>query len=202
VFLLGIVVVVAFVMSRHNRAVVVPLATVGVIMAFVWIIVRPQGLSPRFFIWAVPVVGLAAAVVVARRPWAALFVGLAVVFMIGSQASSWSTPSPDVARAAAIVDEARSHGLRVCGYKAGQLAVIAYTRSVPYIPPEGPAGCDLIVEMVLPHTKLDDLIAAQMPYVWREPGQHAIAVYSRIPIRPMIVAPAPLTLDAHPRTYP
>jgi hypothetical protein len=202
VAILGGFVVCAIALSSHNRAVLLALLTVGAMIGFVWVVIQPQGLGPRFIIWLVPLVGLSAAIVVARKPWAAALVGVALLAMVADQAPYWSTSSPNVARAAAIVDAARSRRLRVCGYKAGQWAVLAYTTSPPYLPPEGVAGCDVVVEMELPHTHYDDVIRAQLPNVWREPGKNPIVVFSRTAIRPMVVPPPELSLDAHPRTYP
>jgi hypothetical protein len=192
----------AFALSRKNRAVTSALVVVGAITAFVWIVIRPQGLGPRFLIWLVPVVALSAAVVVARKPWAALLVVIAVGAMVGDQAGRWVSASPNVAQAAAIVDAARARGLRVCGYKGGQWAVLAYTSSPSYLPPEGVAGCDVVVEMQLPHTKYDDVISAELPYVWSRHGKNPIVVRSRQPIRPVLYPPPSLTLNSHPLTYP
>jgi Dolichyl-phosphate-mannose-protein mannosyltransferase len=202
VAILGGFVVWAVSRSMHNRAVVLAALTVGAMIAFVWLVIQPQGLGPRFVIWLVPLVALSAAVVVARKPWAAALVAVALLAMVADQAPSWSTSSPNIARAAAIVDAARARGLRVCGYKAGQWAVLAYTTTPPYMPPEGVVGCDVVVEMEFPHTKYDDVIRAELPNVWREPGKNPIVIFTRTAIRPMIVPPPELSLDAHPRTYP
>jgi 4-amino-4-deoxy-L-arabinose transferase-like glycosyltransferase len=192
----------AFVAARKNRAVVFPMVAVFMIVAFVWLVIRPQGLGPRFLIWLVPAVALSAAVIVARKPWAAVLVAVAVVAMIGEQAGSWSSASPNVGQAAAILDAGRARGLRVCGYKAGQWAVLAYTNAPPYLPPEGVAGCDLVVEMKFPHTKLDEVISAELPYVWSNNGRSPIVVRGRDPIRPLLFPPPQLSLDSHPVTYP
>jgi hypothetical protein len=107
-----------------------------------------------------------------------------------------------VARAAAIIDVARTQGLRVCGYKGGQWAVLAYTTSPPYIPPEGLAACDVVVAMKKPTTNLDAAIQAEFPAAWQDGGKNPIVVYSRLPIRAIVFPPPRLTLDTHPRTYP
>jgi hypothetical protein len=192
----------AFALSRKNRAVTYALVVIGAIVAFVWIVIRPQGLGPRFLIWLVPVVALSAAVIVARKPWAAVLVLIAVGAMVGDQAGRWVSASPNLAQAAAIVDSASARGLHVCGYKAGQWAVLAYTSSPRYLPPEGVSGCDVVVEMELPHTKFDEVLAAQLPYTWHEHGRTPIVVRSRQPIRSILYPPPALTLNSHPRTYP
>jgi hypothetical protein len=202
VAILGGFVVCAIALSSHNRAMLLALLTVGAMVGFVWAVIQPQGLGPRFIIWLVPLVGLSAAVVVARKPWAAALVAVALFAMVADQAPNWSTSSPNVARAAAILDAARARGLRVCGYKAGEWAVLAYTTSPMHLPPEGVAGCDVVVEMEFPRTQYDDVIRAQLPNEWREPGSSSIVVFSRTAIRPMVVPPPELSLDAHPRTYP
>jgi hypothetical protein len=202
VAILASVVAVAFALSRRSRAVTYVLVVIGTMVAFVWIVIRPQGLGPRFLIWLVPVVALSAAVVVARKPWAAVLVLVAVGAMVGDHAGRWVSASPNVAQAAAIVDAARVRGLHVCGYKAGHWALLAYTTAPPYLPPEGVAGCDVVVEMQLPHTKYDEVIAAQLPYAWYERGKTPIVVRSRQPIRPILYPPPALTLNSHPRTYP
>lgn len=201
VAILGGFVVCAIALSSHSRALRLASLAVGAMVAFVWLAIQPQGLGPRYIIWLVPLVGLSAAVVVARRPWAAVLVGVALIAMVADQAPNWSTSSPNLARAAAILDAARARDLRVCGYKAGQWAVLAYTTSPMYLPPEGVAGCDVVVEMELPRTQYDDVIRAQLPYVWREPGRNPVVVFSRTAIRPMIVPPRELSLEAHPNTY-
>jgi hypothetical protein len=186
----------------RTRAVFFPVLAVGAFIGLVWLVLQPQGLGPRYVVWLIPVVGLAVAVVVARRPWAALLVAVAVLAMVADQAASWTSSSPDIARAAAIVDAARAQGLRVCGYKAGQWAVLAYTKSPPYLPPEGIAGCDVIVAMKYPKTNLDDTIQAQFPVKWEEKGKTPIVVYAREPIRAIVFPPPGLSLDTHLRTYP
>jgi hypothetical protein len=202
VAILGAFALWAVVLFHRNPAVMLPLLAVGVFAAVLWLVVQPVGLGPRFFIWIVPAVALSAGVVVARRPWAAALVVVALIAMVADNAGDWTVASPDLGRAAAIVDAARARKLRVCGYKAGQWAVLAYTSSPPYLPPEGAAGCDLVVEMKRPEAAYDDEIRAALPYTWEQPGRNPIVVHSRVPFRRLVVPPAALSLDAHDQTYP
>jgi Dolichyl-phosphate-mannose-protein mannosyltransferase len=202
VAILGGFVVWAIALYFRSQAVLLPLLAVVGIAAVLWLIVQPAGLGPRFFIWLVPAVALSAAVVVARRPWASLLVALALIAMLADDIDHWSSPSTNVAQAAAIIDAARTRGFRVCGYKAGQWAVLAYTPSPPYLPPEGVAGCDVVVEMKRPVTSYDAVIRAELPYTWEGSGRTPIVVHARIPFRQVVVPPSPLSLDAHSQTYP
>jgi hypothetical protein len=192
----------AVLLFHRNRAIAFPLLAVGAFAAVLWLVVQPVGLGPRFFIWTVPAVALSAAVVVARRPWTALLVVVALIAMLADNARGWTSPSPNLGRAAAIVDAARTRGLRVCGYKAGQWAVLAYTESPPYLPPEGAAGCDVVVEMKRPEAAYDAAIRAEMPYTWEQPGRNPIVVHARIPFRRLVAPPSKLSLDTHDQTYP
>jgi hypothetical protein len=202
VAILGGFVVWAVALFYRSKAILLPLLAVTGFAAFLWLIVQPVGLGPRFFIWMVPVVALSAAVVVARKPWAWVLVAVAVIAMVADDAGRWASPSPNLAQAAAIVDAARTRGFRVCGYKAGQWAVLAYTQSPPYLPPEGVAGCDVVVEMERPVSAYDAVIRAELPYTWGQAGRAPIVVRARIPFRRLVAPPSKLSLDTHEQTYP
>jgi hypothetical protein len=186
----------------RTRVVLFPALALAAFFGFVWLVIQPVGLSPRFVVWLIPVVGLAVAVVVSRKPWAAVLVAVAVIAMVADQTGDFVNASPDVARAAAIIDVARARHLRVCGYKGGQWAVLAYTTSPPYIPPQGISGCDVIVAMKKPTTNVDTAIQAEFRSSWEDRGKNPIVVYSRYPIRAVLFPPPRLSLDTHPRTYP
>jgi len=191
----------AIYLSRKHRDAIIAISVVALIVAAMWLFVRPQYLAPRFVIWLVPFVGLAVAVVVSRRPWAASLVAVAVIAMIADQSCQWTTPSPALAQAAAIVDAARSRGLQVCGFSGGSVALLAYTRMPTPISNVGMKSCDLAVAMRSPTSEKEHLARVELPNIWELHGDNPIVVYSRIPIAEILNPIEQLPLDTHPRTY-
>jgi hypothetical protein len=187
----------------RQRYVLWPLLAVSPVLAIVWSL-WPQYFAPRFLVWIVPFVGLAVAAAVGRTRWLAALVALAVVAMVGGEYAGWTDASPQLAQAAALVDGARAAGLRVCGYKGGQWATLAYTRKLAPIPAEGIKGCDVAVAMRLPVSAFDSKVAAVLPHVWYVPGSAPIEVFSRVPISELRshARSARLSLDAHATTWP
>jgi hypothetical protein len=201
--ILAVLVIYALMLCIRRTDVLVAIGVVGALLAFVWLVVHPQGLAPRFFIWMVPAAGLAGAIVVSRRPWVAALILVAVVAMIADEHAAWTSASPATAQAAAIVDAARAQGQRVCGYKAGQWAVVAYTRMPPPVQKVGLKNCDVVVEMRLPVGKYERIVQHQLPNTWYIPGSTPVEVFSRIPVATLLAGrTARLSLDAHPHTYP
>jgi hypothetical protein len=201
---LGIVVVFALWLGRARTDVLVAVAAAVLFAAFVWLVVQPQFLVVRYFIWFLPGVGLAAAFLVARRPIAIVLVTLAVVATVVHQWSSWTATQVPTSETAAIVDTARAHGMRVCGIGHTGVAVLAYTRQ-PARPKAALefATCDLIVGFYVTPA-LDRIEKKLYPYAWNIPGQFPAFVYSR---RPEATVTAGMTrkrvdLETHPRTWP
>jgi hypothetical protein len=201
VFILGLAVIYGFVLSIRRRDIVAAVVTVAVLIGGVWVFIHPP-LVPRYFMWFIPAFGLAIAVAVSRRPWIAALVLVAFVAMVVDQHSTWTVASPDTAKAAALVNVARAEQLRVCSYKGGNWAVVAYVPKPKPVQTVGLDNCDVLVEMRLPLSSYEKQVTQRMPYTWFIPGSNPVEVFSRVPIATLRANPAShLTLSTHSTTY-
>jgi hypothetical protein len=204
VAIIGLVVIYGFVLTIRRIDVVAAVASVAAIIGVFWLIIQPLALAPRYFVWFIPAFGLAIAIAVSRRPWIAALILVAVVCMVADQYASWTVASPESARAAGLVDAARADHLRVCSYKGGNWAIIAYTRPGKPVQGVGIQNCDVLVEMRYPLSVYEKKVKAELPYIWSVPGANPVEVFSRIPIPFLVANPAyrQLTLNTHAKTYP
>ena len=204
VAVLGVAVAFALWLVRKRTELLAGIAAVVVFAAFVWVVVQPQFLVVRYFIWLVPGVALAAAFLVARRPVAIVLVVIAVTAMVAHQWSTWTNLEVASSETAAVVDAARAQGMKVCSYLHTGVAVLAYTRQPARTESAAEAAtCDLIVGFyVIP--KYDRLARLTYPYAWTIPGQYKAFIYSRRSEATVTAGMKHkrLDLDTHARTWP
>jgi hypothetical protein len=201
IVIIGLAVIYGFVLSIRRRDIVAAVATVAVIIGVVWVFIHPP-LVPRYFIWFIPAFGLAVAVAVSRRPWIAALILVAFVAMVADQNSTWTVASPETAQAAGLVNAARAEHLRVCSYKGGNWAVVAYIPKPKPVQVVGLDNCDVLVEMRNPLSSYETQVIGRMPYTWYVPGSNPVEVFSRVPIASLRANPAShLSLSTYPTTY-
>ncbi|MDQ1467404.1 MAG: hypothetical protein QOH10_1819 [Actinomycetota bacterium] len=201
---LAIVVVVALWLARRRTEFVSGVAVIVAFGLFVWIVLQPQFLVVRYWVWIIPGVGLAAAFLVSRHPAAIALVVVAVAAMALHERPTWTTVQNPTSETAALVDAARAQGMHVCGFRHTGVAVLAYTAQPKKATTfEELAQCDLVVGFYVPGM-IDRLERGVFAYSWKIPGQFPAFVYSRTP-RATLAAATPRRredLDTHPRTYP
>jgi hypothetical protein len=127
-------------------------AAIAVELGIIWVVLHPRDLYPRFLVWLVPAVALAAAWCVSRRPRLAFVVAVAVGAMVLSQAGTWMSDPIASRQIARIVDDARATGAHPCaaGYSAelllGYTQAVRSVRSVQTV--DQLAGCDFVFAVV------------------------------------------------------
>lgn len=168
-----------------------------------WVVVQPQFLVVRYFIWLVPGVALAAAFLVVRRPVAIVLVVFAVAAMVAHQWTSWTEVEVASSETAAVVDAARAQGMYVCGYLHTGIAVLAYTRQPARQKKTEVAKCDMVVGFYVTPT-FDGYARLAYPYAWQVPGQVPAFIYSRRSEATVTAGMKHkrLDLDTHARTWP
>jgi hypothetical protein len=123
-------------------------ATIALALLAIWIVLHPLDLYPRFVVWLVPAVALAAAWAVARRRVVAIAVAVGVVAMALSQVGSWTTQPIASREIAQIVDHTRAAGRVPCATGDNGEVLAAYTKAVARVDTTGEeAGCDLVFGM-------------------------------------------------------
>jgi len=200
----GILMVGALWVVRRSELLVL-LGCLAAVVAFIWLVLAPAFLFPRFFVWAVPAVAVAAAAVIARRPAALLLASIAAIAAIADLWPRWNEDPLPTKTAAAYVMRARDDGGHACsvGYIGESLA--AYT--------EPPAAvhrarelddCDLVVAIPAfggRDRRLSTLARRRFRHRWKLPGRTDIAIFSRIPksalqpLPPARISAVPITPD-------
>jgi hypothetical protein len=204
VAVLGVIVLSALWLVRKRTELLAGTAAVAIFAVFVWVVVQPQFLVVRYFIWLVPGVALAAAFLVVRRPVAIVLVVVAVTAMVAHQWTSWTEVEVASSETAAVVDAARAQGMRVCGYLHTGVAVLAYTRQPARTKSAAEAAsCDLVVGFYVTR-KYDRLARLTYSYTWKIPGQYPAFIYSRRSEATVTAGMKHkrLDLDTHARTWP
>jgi len=205
VAILAVIVLVALFVQRRRLEFVSATVAVIAFMLFVWVVVQPQFLVVRYWVWIIPGVALAAAFLVSRRPLVIVLVLVAVGSMVFHERATWNTVEVPTSETAALVDAARAQGMRVCGVLHTGVAVLGYTRQ----PERGLtiaqiAKCDFVIGFYVPHA-LNRLVRLQFPYNWKIPGWQSPAyIYSRKP-EAELTAAMPRRRDdlrTHARTFP
>jgi hypothetical protein len=120
-------------------------AVVAAALLAIWMVLHPLDLYPRFVVWLVPAVALAAAAAIARRPMLAPVAILAILAMVVSQASSWTTDPIASRQVARMVETTRARGQTPCAVGYGSEIILGYTRRVRSVLTVSQlAGCDLL----------------------------------------------------------
>lgn len=148
VLLLGPVVGYALWRARREVALLWALAACGVVVAGLWIVLQSY-LFPRFVVWVVGGVALAAAFAVRERPWLAVPTIAAVVVALVATGPSFNEPVLANRTAAQILDATTSHGAQGCATDGNfALPLEAYTDNYQVVEnPAQLAGCDVVVAL-------------------------------------------------------
>ncbi|HEY5011757.1 MAG TPA: hypothetical protein VIK61_03510 [Acidimicrobiia bacterium] len=202
---LGIAVLGALWIQRRRVEFFAAVGAIAVFVVLVWVVVQPQFLVVRYWVWIVPGVGLAAAFLVSRRPVAIVLVVVAIAAMANHQRDTWTAVDTPTSETAAVVDAARAQGMDVCGYLHTGVAVLAYTRQ-PRTRAETfaeMAKCDLVVGFYVTPV-VNRVEQAEFPYHWKISGLTPAFVYSRKSREAVMagVTRPRLTLETHRRTFP
>jgi hypothetical protein len=122
------------------------IAVLAVVVAILWLGVRPGFFYPRFFIFLVPGVAYLMASAI-RRWWVLGPVVLAgAVAAIISQAPGYTEDPLALPQAAAAVERLHSSGARVCVIHSDEQVLSAYTTDFTVVTrPEQLADCDAVV---------------------------------------------------------
>lgn len=180
VIALGTLIVCAFSAFGVPRRLGSASAAIATELVIVWVVLHPLDLYPRFVVWLVPAVAVGAAFAVARRPWALTLASIAVVAMVLSQASSWTTDPIASRQVARIVEAARASGAQPCAAGYSGEVILGYTRPVPSAETTSElAGCDLVFGDV--DTSERELAAFACHFAHREtlPGISKIVVLTQ-----------------------
>jgi hypothetical protein len=119
---------------RDALAVAVPLA----LLAWVWAVMQPLDLYPRFFVFLSPAVAVAAASTVSRQRAALLPFAVSTAMVISSV--TWTPPDSGLKAVAAALSDRSNAGDQVCA--VGSEALAGYTRRVTEFGPG--KRCDAI----------------------------------------------------------
>ena len=145
VALLAALTIYALSFAAVRRPLLPAIAVIGIALLLIWIVLHPLDLYPRFLVWLVPAVALAAASAVARHRVLSPAAIVAVVAMALSQAPSWTTDPIASRQTARIVDAARLAGRTPCGAGYSSELIIGYTRRARSVFTVSELhGCDLL----------------------------------------------------------
>jgi hypothetical protein len=149
VIALAVLTTMAFSTYGVRRRLGLAFAAIAIELLIVWVVLHPFDLYPRFVVWLVPAVALAAAAAVAHRPWTLAIVGLAVGAMVISQTATWSTDPVASRQMARIVEAVRANGQQPCAAGYSTEVLLGYTRAVPSARTVRELeGCDLVFGVV------------------------------------------------------
>lgn len=123
-----------------------PAAGVVVIMLLgIWIVLHPLDLYPRFLVWLVPAVAIAAAAAIARRPVLVPLAVVAIIAMALPQAASWTRDPIASRQTAQIVEVTRAEGRTPCAAGYSTEVILGYTQRVRSVfTPSQLVGCDML----------------------------------------------------------
>lgn len=154
-------------------------AVVGIALLLIWIVLHPLDLYPRFLVWLVPAVALAAASAVARHRVLALAATVAVLAMALSQAASWTADPIASRQTARIVETARLEGRTPCAAGYSSELILGYTRRVRSVfTVAGLGGCDsLFADVDASGVRVHDL-SCHFTRAETLPGRTKIVVFS------------------------
>ncbi|MCU1450518.1 MAG: hypothetical protein JWP02_2688 [Acidimicrobiales bacterium] len=152
-----------------------------VVVAGLWLVVRPAYLYPRFFVWIVPAVALAAASATVHRRLAAVVALLAAALSVGHLWGDYATDDLSLRPAATAVKDTNRHGGRACSLGLGSEPLLGYTEAFEDVERPGDvASCDIAVQ-VEPATdrRLVAAAVAQLPVRRRLPASRSGTLYCR-----------------------
>jgi Dolichyl-phosphate-mannose-protein mannosyltransferase len=126
------------------------IATVAVALLAIWTILHPLDLYPRFLVWLVPAVALAAAFAVAHHPRLTVLLATAVAItaMALPQISTWTTAPIASREIARVVVQTRARHLQPCATGSNGEVLAGYTDPVRSVTSAADIdGCDLLFGM-------------------------------------------------------
>ena len=130
VVLLGALTICALSVAAVRRPLLPAIAVIMVALLAIWIVLHPLDLYPRFLVWLVPAVAVAAAAAIAHRPLLVPIAIVAIVAMAVPQASTWTTDPIASRHFAQMVDAARVDGQTPCAAGYSTEAILGYTPRV------------------------------------------------------------------------
>jgi hypothetical protein len=122
------------------------LAVVAVVVALLWLGLKPAYLYPRFFIFLVPGCAYLMAAAIARWKVLAPIVVAGAVAAVAGQVPGYTQDPLALPQAAAAVERIHAAGLRACVLHADEQVLAAYTRDFTVVTSADElAGCDAVV---------------------------------------------------------
>jgi len=121
-------------------------AVVAVVVAILWLGLKPAYLYPRFFIFLVPGIAFLMAAAIARWKVLAPIVLAGAVAAVISQASGYTQDPLALEQAAAFVDRTHAAGQTACVIHADEQVLAAYTSNFKVVSTADQlSGCDVVV---------------------------------------------------------
>jgi hypothetical protein len=168
--------------ALRRRETIATVFTLAAATAAVWLFLQPIDLYPRFLVWLVAAVALAAGAAVGRRPAAAALACAALVGLVVVDAQHWTqNPLPD-RQAAQLIAEARARGERPCVLPWVRGSLLAYT-SAPHevTRVRNLARCDFVVGILADPRALRHTARRELPHDWILTATTPYLVFSRLP---------------------
>ena len=152
---------------RRERWLWLSLITISAGVAFLWIVLHPAYMYPRFFMFLVP--GCAYLIAAAVNRWRLV---LAPVVILGAAAAvvflvpGYTQDSIAVRQSAAVIEQAKEAGRRACVIHWDEQVMGAYSTSFYTVTsPDQLSGCDLVVVVTWAvDVPLRDLAAKEFPH--------------------------------------
>jgi hypothetical protein len=131
---------------RRERWLWPAIAVVAVVVAVLWLGLRPAFLYPRFFIFLIPGCAYLMAAAIARWKVLAPVVVAGAVAAAVTQVPGWTQDPLALPQAAAAVERIHAAGGRACVIHIDEQVLAAYTTDFAVVStPDQLAGCDAVV---------------------------------------------------------
>jgi hypothetical protein len=131
---------------RRERWLWAAIAVVAVVVAVLWLGLRPAFLYPRFFIFLIPGCAYLMAAAIARWKVLAPVVVAGVVVAAVTQVPGWTQDPLALPQAAAAVERIHAAGGRACVIHIDEQVLAAYTSDFAVVStPDQLAGCDAVI---------------------------------------------------------
>jgi uncharacterized membrane protein len=147
---------------RHNKGMVAALLALLAMMTGLWLVIRPFDLYARLFCWTLPLVGMGIAAAVRAWKPASVVAMAGVAAVLLTQYAGFGAPEEANLQVAAVIDQAHTDGLRVCGL--GDVSSFdAYTHEFSEATSLTELrACDVAVAVWLPWSEPDDRAIRQV----------------------------------------
>ena len=166
---------------RAERWVWASVAVIAVVVAILWLGLKPAYLYPRFFIFLVPGIAFLMAAAIARWKVLAPIVLVGAIAAAVSQASGYTEDPLALEQAAAFVDRTHAAGQTACVIHADEQILAAYTSNFKVVSSADQlSGCDAVVVVSWNvDLALRDLAAQQFPRRTILPAYYPAVVLER-----------------------